>query len=237
MVAEAQRLVAAMPGVSSCRFVLGDDGKIKQVDLVVTTTKSPALVARDVESMLAAELNMDVEYKKINVVLFESSTAADREPELVTRPTDTEGMVTFPIEEFASRFEFQRVNVFQSPEGVHAEIELARDGVEIFGTSRSKNLSEPYYRVVAEATLNAITELLDDHIRLCLSDVAKIEIGGEHAIVVKVDLLRNRDAKSLAGCSLYSGNMNQTTVFATLAAVNRVLGVLGYKTAIEYRIE
>jgi hypothetical protein len=54
---------------------------------------------------------------------------------------------------------------------------------------------------------------------------------------VKVDILRNRERKSLAGCSLFSGNTNQTVVFATLDAINRVLGKLSPRKSIEYRIK
>lgn len=237
VIAEAERAVGRIQGVSSCRIHSDDEGRIKQVDVVATTRRSPKLVARDVEDCMK-DLNVPVEYKKINVVVFEGSTSADRELENATRPAiDENGVARFPLEEYTSRYAFQSVNVFQSQDGIQAEVELARDGVETFGTSRCSNPSVPQHRVVAEATLNAIAELLDDPIRLCLSDVIEIEIGGEQAVVAKVDVVRNRETKTLAGCSLYARNSNQTTVFATLDAVNRILGVLGYKDAVEYRIK
>lgn len=236
-IAQAERAVSGIEGVSSCR-IEADDGKIKRVDVIVTTARSPGLVALDVQACLAAEAGIEMEYKRINVVLLDSRTTADREQDDVTRPVASdEAVSTFPLEEYASRFAFQSVNVFQSQESIQAEVELARDGVETFGAVRCENLSIPHHRIVAEATLKAVTELLDDNVRLCLSDVVEIKVGGEEAIVVKVDLLRNRESKSLAGCSLYSGNTNQTTVFATLDAVNRVLGVLRSKDSVEYRIK
>jgi hypothetical protein len=236
-IAQGERAVSSIEGVSSCR-IEADQGKIKRVNVIVTTQRSPGLVALDVQACLAAEAGIEVEYKRINVVLLDSRTAADRDSNDVTRPADSgEPVSHFPIEEYASRFEFQSVNVFQSQQNVQAEVELVREGVETFGAVRCANLSIPHTRLVAEATLKAIAELLDDHVRLCLSDVVEIKVGGEEAIVVKVDLLRNRESKSLAGCSLYSGNTNQTTVFATLDAVNRVLGVLRSRDAVEYRIK
>jgi hypothetical protein len=237
VLAAAERAVSSIQGISSCR-IEAENGKIKRIDVVVTTTRSPKLVARDVEACLAAEMEMQVDHKKINVVLLESSNLADRESNDATRPLDSDEAISrFPLEEYASRYVFQSVNVFQSQDGVQAEVELVRDGVETFGAMRSDNLAVPHIRIVAEATLTAIKELLDDDIRLCLSDVVEIKVGGEEAIVVKVDLMRNRDAKSLAGCSLYSGNTNQTTVFATLDAVNRILGVLRSRDSVEYRIK
>lgn len=236
-IAQGERAVSSIEGVSSCR-IEADDGKIKSVQVIVTTERSPGLVALDVQACLAAEAGIEVDYKRINIVALDTRTAADRNPDKVTRPENPDEPVSrFPIEEYASRYEFQSVNVFQSQKSVQAEVELVRDGVETFGAVRCANLAVPQQRLVAEATLKAVGELLDGGVRLCLSDVVEIKVGGEEAIVVKVDLLRNRESKSLAGCSLYSGNTNQTTVFATLDAVNRVLGVLRSRDAVEYRIK
>ena len=206
--------------------------------MVATAKKSPKLIARDVETCLAAEVGITVDYKKIGVVLFESNTAADRDSHDITRPTgDGETIAEFPIEEFPSRFSFQSVNLFISQDSVQAEVELVRDGVETFGTARSDNLKVNHLRIVAEATLKAVGELLDDKIRLCLSEVVEITVGDDTAVVVRVDLLRNRESKGLAGCALFAGNANQTAVFATLDAVNRVLGVLKSRSSVEYKIK
>jgi hypothetical protein len=67
--------------------------------------------------------------------------------------------------------------------------------------------------------------------------VQEIVLGGVPAVVVKVDLARHREIKSLAGCALFCGNINQTVVFATLDAVNRVLGKLASGKSLEYRIK
>jgi hypothetical protein len=50
-------------------------------------------------------------------------------------------------------------------------------------------------------------------------------------------LLTGRDRKGLVGASVVSGNENQTAVFATLDAVNRVLGKLDLKSSVEYKIK
>jgi hypothetical protein len=234
-IARAERVVSSIRGISSCRITTDGDGEITEVHVVATTRKSPKLVARDVETCLAAELGMAVDYRKIGVVFFESSTTADREKGDATRPS-YETVAEFPVEEYASRFAFQSVNVFVSQDGVQAEVELVRNRVETLGTSRSEN-PDQHMRVVSEATLKAIGELLDDTIKLCLCDVVEILVGAQKAVVCKVDVIRNREGRSLVGCSLYAGNTNQTVVFATLDAVNRVLGVLKTGSPIEYKIK
>jgi hypothetical protein len=234
-IARAERAVTSIQGISSCRISTDESGDIAEVHVVATANKPAKLVARDVETCLAGEMGISVDYKKIGVVLFESSTASDRAASDASPTSDD--VLEFPLEEFPSRFAFQSVNLFISEDSVQAEVELVRDGVETLGTARSDNPAVTHLRVVAEATLRAIGELLDEKTRLCLSDVVEIVLGEDTAVVVKVDLVRNRDSKSLAGCSLFSGNGNQTAVYATLDAVNRVIGVLKSVTAIEYKIQ
>ncbi len=128
IISRAEQVVSSIRGISSCRISTDAAGEISEVHVVATTRKSPKLVARDVETCLAAEMGIAVDYRKIGVVFFESSTSADREKHDATRPTE-ETVAEFPVEEFASRFSFQSVNVFISQQGVQAEVELVRNGV------------------------------------------------------------------------------------------------------------
>ena len=239
IIARAERAVSNIRGVSSCRISTDDNGEITEVHVVATAKKPPKLIARDVETCLAAEMGMSVDYKKIGVVLFEP----DATPDATSATRDeragagAERVAEFPVEEFASRFAFHSVNLFMSQNSVQAEVELIRNGVEVFGSAKSDNPNTNDQRVVAEATLKAVGEILDENIRLCLSECVEVVLGGDIAIVIKVDLLQGRQRRSLAGCSLFSGNSNQTVVFATLDAVNRVLGVLKSGSAIEYKIQ
>lgn len=236
IIARAERAVSNIRGISSCRISTDDNGAITEVHVVATAKKPPKLIARDVETCLAAEMSMSVDYKKIGVVLFEPDGTPSVRDETLAASVD-EGIAEFPIEEFASRFAFHSVNLFMSQHTVQAEVELIRDEVEVFGSAKSDNPNTNHQRVVAEATLKAVGEILDENIRLCLSECVEVVLGEDIAIVIKVDLLQGRERRSLAGCSLFSGNSNQTVVFATLDAVNRVLGVLKSGSAIEYKIQ
>jgi len=225
----AQETVARIQGVSSCQIVTDGRGEITEVHVVATSGKPPKLVARDVESCLKAELGIDVDYKKIGVVLF----APDGAPGAAEPAPAVE---EFPVEEHASRFAFHCVNVFISKEGTRAEVELVRDGVRAFGASSSDHPAGNSWTIIAEATLRSISELLDASTRLCLVGVLKIALGDTGAAVVRVDVVGSRSTKSLAGCSIIGGNENQAVVFATLDAVNRIIGKLDFKSSIEYRI-
>jgi len=224
----AEALVARIPGVSSCRIKADDGGQIAEVHVVAASGKAPKFIARDVESALKAGLNLDVDYKKIGVVMVEDAP----DP-----PSPTPPLEEFPILEHASRFAFSRVNVVSSREGLRAEVELTRDSMHVFGSSQSDNPATTVWSVVADATLRAVSESLDEPTRLCLGGVLKMPLGGGEAVVVRVDVVGTRHSKSLAGCALVSGDDNQSVVFATLDAVNRLIGKLEFKTSVEYKIK
>ncbi|MEJ2722407.1 MAG: hypothetical protein P8181_14910 [bacterium] len=233
--------MSRIQGVSSCRISTDEAGEITEVHVVATAKKAPKFVARDVESCLKAMAGVEVDHRKIGVVVFDSDEgdSNEGEPPAEEESTDAGGepVVEFPVEEYPSRFEFQSVNLFISQASVQAEVELVRDGTEVLGRAHNTNMSFSPMWTVAEATLKAVTELLDEQLSLCLAVVQEVHLGEVTAFLVKVDVIRKRERKSLAGCSIFSGNANQTVVFATLDAVNRVLGKLSPRKSIEYRIK
>ena len=237
MIERAEALVGRIQGVSSCRISTDETGAITEIHVVATSHKAPKFVARDVESCLKAMAGIQVDHRKIGVVVFDSDEDGPLPDGGATKEPTEQEIVEFPVEEFPSRFEFRSVNLFISPHSVQAEVELSRDDMEVFGGAKNSNMSLSPMWTVAEATLKAVGELLADDLNLCLAEVREIPLGENTAILVRVEILRNRERKSLAGCSLFSGNTNQTVVFATLDAVNRVLGKLNPRKSIEYRIK
>ncbi len=219
--------MVSVQGVSSCRIRTDEGGHITEVHVVSRGGKSPKLVARDVEGVLKAEMNLDVDYKKIGVVVLdvEHEAPADLPPE------------EFPILEHASRFAFVSVNVVSSRAGLRAEVELSRDSAEAFGSSETDNPSATALTVVAEATLRAVSEFLDDEIRLWLGGVLKVSLAGDDAILARVDMISARWTKALAGSAMVTGNEARAVVFATLDAINRLTGKLEFKSSIEYKIK
>jgi hypothetical protein len=236
----AEALVSRLHGISSCRITTDPGGEVTEVHVVSNGGKAPKLVARDVESLLKAEMGIDLDYRKIGVVSLEAPNPPSGAP-VPAAPADhaaavPPGVEEFPVEEYASRFAFHSVNLFMAKGSVKAEVELMRDSVESFGSFESDRTTGEPWSVIAEATLRAVAEFLDEKTRLCLGEVLKVAVGDKHAFVVRVDMTGDRDTKSLAGCSIVSGNENQSVVYATLDAVNRVIGKLDFKSFIEYKI-
>jgi hypothetical protein len=247
-IGRAQELIGRIRGVSSCVVSTNEAGEITEIHVVATSSKAPKLVARDVETCLKAEMGLDVDHRTIGVVMYDRVKTPPSIPESEPpRPTlqntapvfeeERESVVELPVEEFASRFAFRSVNLHLSDNTTRAEVELSHGADAAFGSAQTDRPESSSHNVIAEATLEAVSEYLDENTRLCLRRVRRVNLDDAIALVVLVDLLTGRDRKGLVGASLVSGNENQTVVFATLDAVNRVLGKLNLKSSIEYKIK
>jgi hypothetical protein len=237
MVERAEALASRIVGISSCKITTDETGEITEIHVVATSKKPAKLIARDVESCLKAELGISVDHKKIGVVLFEQAADSHTEYDKPAPTAEEESIEEFPVEEFPPRFIFQSVNLFISESNVKAEVELTRDGMEAFGSAQSEQGSTSNLHVIAEATLKSVSEFLNETIKLRLCDIVQVPLGDKKVVIVGIDLIRGRDRKSLAGCCIVTSDEAQTAVFATLDAVNRVVGKLQPKSSIEYRIQ
>lgn len=219
----AEARLARIPGVLACRIRAGAAGQLEEIQLDAGRDTDAAEIARQAASVMREEFGLEVNESQVRV-----SPGREGAPS---------GIEEFPILEHASRFAFLSVNVVSSRDGLRAEVELVREAASAFGAASSENIAVPAWSVVAEATLRAVSEFLDGDTRLCLIGVVKAPLGDNDAMLVRVDVVSSRCTKSLAGCALVDGNENQSVVFATLDAVNRVTGKLDFRTSIEYKIQ
>lgn len=219
----AETRLVRINGVLACRIRTGATGQVEEIQLDAAPDARPDEIAREAGTVMQEEFGITVDVARIHVSPGREGAAS--------------GVEEFPILEYASRFAFNSVNVVSSREGLRAEVELSRESASAFGAASSENIAVPAWSVIAEATLRAVSEFLDDATRLCLIGVVKAPLGDNDAMLVRVDVVSSRCTKSLAGCALVDGNENQSVVFATLDAVNRVTGKLDFKSTIEYKIQ
>jgi hypothetical protein len=100
IVYRAEDLILRLRDVRSCRIITGETGAISEIHVVASSDRPPKMIARDVETALKAELDLEVDYRKIGVVMMDPvrSDGADREESpLEERPfrgTDGEPVFT-----------------------------------------------------------------------------------------------------------------------------------------------
>ena len=102
------------------------------------------------------------------------------------------------------------------------------------GTAAGWSTRSGAHRLVAQATVAAVQEFLADELALGLMDVEFLKLGKKRGVVVSLSMLVERQEKILVGTCVIEQDLHQAVVFATLAALNRLVSGLRPKEPTEY---
>jgi len=242
-----------------------DGEEIREVHVVARTERKPKQIVRDVESALNAYLQRRIDHRVISVVMEKEEAApqerpepplrvvprggvesaappspreAPREPERrAERPAERRGpAVTAPVAGGEDRVRFVSANLFVAGLRTQAQVELTWRGVTRLGSSTGPSSRDNAERLVAAATLQALQPFLGEDRTLAAQEVTRVKLGRRTVFVVGVKLLEQRSEKTLTGSCTLEHDAPQSVVFATLAAVNRVLGGLPAQEPVEYEL-
>ena len=253
-VVDAERWIGQIKGVLQCKIDLDDDGVVCGVHVVAGMEREPRHIVRDVEGLLKARVDMDVYYKKIGVVqvvdngALDEVEAASETVDLPATPaadvkTATAATATLTAEAVSdsgpeprpailvaeglgSRVTCTGVGVMASDTLVSAEVILRTGQAEARGVREAPNHAGSDVRMVAEATLAALAELVTDPVLLHLREVRLDAVGDQQIVLAAVDLVEGRRTEVLFGSCAAGHNRQQAVVHAVLDALNRRLALL-----------
>src|SRR4029434_1129911 len=66
----AERLIRKLRDVASCEIQTAPDGSIEVIHVTARPGRTPKQIARDIESILAAEENIRVDHRKISIAQY-----------------------------------------------------------------------------------------------------------------------------------------------------------------------
>lgn len=258
-VSDAQRWISDIKGVLQCKIDLDPEGEISGIHVVAGMDRDPRHIVRDVESLLKARLEIDVFYKKIGVVQVMESDAEEvasapseeQEPSQVTfhppteepataadtsaKPSFTAGAeVPLPAvllaEEGPLRILCSGVGLMVSERLIRAEVQLGTGETEVRGTREGSNHPGNGLQLVAQATLDAVVQLVEDPILLTLTQIRVDQLAGEPVVLSAVELVEGRRSELLFGSCSSRHNEQQAVVFSVLDALNRRLSMYALKS-------
>lgn len=229
-----EQALEGLRDVTSARIVADDEGNILEVHVVATSDREAKQIARDIESMLVAKLGKPIDHRKISVAKVDATTeepkAAEEAPEPVHNPTGE----SLPFHD--RRIEFVGVSVAQAQNRAEARVELAWDGIETAAAVSGMDSSASVHRLVSEATIEAVENLLERDGQFTVNEVKQVMVGDEQTVMVHVSHLEDRHEKVLVGGCPVSGDLARAVALATLNALNRFLGRQKPKEPTEYEI-
>lgn len=134
------------------------------------------------------------------------------------------------------RVRFVTANLFVSGLRTQAQVELSWQGATRLGNATGASARDNAHRLLSSATLSALVPFLGDEVSLVPHEVEFVRIGRLEVVVVTVKLLAQRSEKTLVGSCTVEQDVAQSVVYATLAAVNRVLGGLKPREPVDYEL-
>lgn len=205
---EIERLIGQLAGVQSARVVINDWGAIEEIHVLASTERTAKQVVRDVESSLAARWGINVDHKKISVAQLTDATP--------------------PIS--ALRVKLMGVQLAMDSRLGRAEAKVtlgwADDDEEVYeGEAQGSGSRTGILRVVAEAALNAVNQVVEPPNVLALEEVSAVGLSHRELVVVTVMLASpRRHEEVLVGAVTVRGDPANAAAKAVLDAVNRRLG-------------
>lgn len=170
----------------------------------------------------------------------ESLTAADTAtatataaaaPEATVDPLPAPRPAVLVAEGLGTRIFCQGVGVMASNTHVSADVSLTAGAVTVRAVREAPNHAGSDVRLVAEATLAALNDLVTDPVLLHLREVRLETVGNRQIVLVAVDLVEGRRTEVLFGSCAAVHNRQQAVVHAVLDALNRRLSLLSVHQA------
>lgn len=261
--AEAERVLCRLRDVTAASITTDGD-EIKEIHVVAESTRTPKNIVRDVETALKAFLKRTIDHRMISVALQSPETADAAAPVAAApagprpsappvvpvaapppprpsyaappAPQPMPPPMSSPPAAPGARVRFVNANLFVSGLRTQAEVELSWQGTTRVGNATGASARDNAFRLLSSATLSALAPFLGPDISLAPHDVEFVRLGRQEAVVVAVKLLAQRSEKTLVGCCTVEQDVAQSVVYATLAAVNRVLGGLKVVEDVEYEL-
>ncbi len=132
-------------------------------------------------------------------------------------------------EDLGNRVVCEGVGVMASDATIRAEVQLRAGKLEAGGLCEGANHADADMQLVAQATVEAVADLIADPILLHLKEVRLEQVGGHGVVLTAVDLVEGRQSTTLFGTCSTSHNRLQAVVYSVLDALNRRIALHGLK--------
>ncbi len=204
-VQEIESIIAQIQGVVSGKLVC-QDGEIVEVHVLADKTRSPKQVVRDIESAVLIKLGLELDHKRISVAQLESS-------------------ITAPVDE-TSRFQIKGIN-YSTENGSTVIMITIKTGNNLYTAKiTGPNTRQNRLRLTASATLSAIEQSLNIEGEFIIGDIQKIDMCEQQIIVTAIYHRSKYQEEILLGTAINKGDDLESTVRASLDAINRRLTLL-----------
>jgi hypothetical protein len=200
---ELEATLGRLAGVQAVRVVTGPDARPTEIHVLASRDKTPKQLVRDIQSVAMAQFDLEVDHRIVSVVQFDDA--------------DTPGGAS------ANRVLIATISAQVTGFEATATVTLASNGIVYDGTATAPATASSRPRLIARATLNAVSALMP--IGACDIEFAEIKQVGAREVAVSVVQVVTPDGESIVtGSALVRGDEADAVARSVLDALNRRLG-------------
>lgn len=201
MINEIEAIITQVQGVISGRLICQDDD-IVEIHVLADSSRSPKQVVRDIESAVLVKQGTELDHKKISVAQLGDDAPAPKKSE--------------------ARLQFSSIN-YSVKNGTASTSITINKGNELFtSAAQGPNTRNNRLKLTASAALSAVEQSVNLSGKLIVGDVLKLTFCEQEVITVGVCFHHDNKAEEiLLGTAINKGDDLESTVRATLDAINR----------------
>jgi hypothetical protein len=224
--ASVERELCRIPEVRAARIVADDDGVPVEVHVLASPGKQPKQLVRDVQSVALAARGLDLDHRIVSVVQLDDGNGTAPEP--ATFMDDDELPASPPVPAAAdARVMLESASLVRSDVAATAEVALRRGEATVRASAEGSSASAVTLRLVAEATLEALRDLVPAAARAAVESASIVRAGErEVALAVLVLVVPPNEELVTGAAPVRAGGTHEAMARAVLDAGNRRLNAL-----------
>jgi hypothetical protein len=187
--------------VVSSKIVVGEDNQIDEVHIVSNGHRGAKQIARDIQSVLLATYNVDIDHKKISIAQIPDEM----------------------IQSNSCRVKINGVSHDTFGTKATVRVNLSKKEDEYVHSRTGVNTVRNVDRMLVESTLAAVQDACGFEDAFIFEDVRQIQISGGTVVIVCITGIWNDTEQRLSGSCVVKNDYHGAVVKATLDAVNRFL--------------
>jgi hypothetical protein len=196
-VEEIEKSINKLNGVLFSKIVLANNQEIKEIHIITKDFCNPKKISRDIESLLIAQYNIAIDYRKISIAQVRDE------------------------KDYSNRLKFSDISVSSSEEQLRVKVKLENKDQVFEGKIDCTNWNSNKEYIIARASLDAITSFMNGKIFFQVDEIKILKMDGKEVVLISINLISSQGKENLVGAALMGSNQNRAVVNAILKAVNR----------------
>ncbi|MDR7857603.1 hypothetical protein [Tissierella sp.] len=194
-----EQTIEKLDSVVTCKIILGENEAFNEIHIVSNGGRSAKQLVRDIQSVLIATYNIQIDHKKISIAEIQDDSLKRAESRL------------------------KIVSVSHEKNGQRATVKVSLDNHrDIFENSiNGINTSRNIDRMLVDITLKTVEDAYGYEDAFILEDIKTVNVSTEQVVIVIIMAVHNGSEQRICGSSLVGSDYKEAVVEASLDAINR----------------